>query len=510
MIQSSAARSPHSLAARLLALVTLLPQRLHERPFWIVQALVVAVTAIHVILETGALWHREIGIYLGIHHIPVALYIIPIAYASLSYGIEGGVFTGLWCALLTVPNTVLWHRASYSWLGEISYTSFVVGLGILMALPVERERRQRRRAEATSRRLALLNEVATALAQTSDLAATLEPVLARVVDVMGLQAACVALRDDEAEGPTLLACRAIRWEDRKALERAICPEDHPRPAEGLAAPLDGVLAVPLVTDGPFSGILAALVGDARPVTSEDQEILAAVGSQLGVAIDNARLHRQEKERLESYVQQVTRAQEEERKRVARELHDAGAQALVLLCRGLDDLAEITPLPETALTRLEELRGLGERTLESLRRFSRDLRPAVLDDLGLVPALEWLTSDLTQRTGIRAALRVSGTPRRLPAEAEVALFRIAQEVLRNAERHSGASRVTVSAAFESGGFRLLIGDDGRGFSVPPRDALAAGGTLGLLGMQERAQLVGAALSIWSQPGRGTRVTIELAG
>jgi signal transduction histidine kinase len=218
----------------------------------------------------------------------------------------------------------------------------------------------------------------------------------------------------------------------------------------------------------------------------------------------------ERERLRTYTHEITRAQEEERKRIARELHDDTAQGLVLLCRRLDALRwdEVTLNPGPAGW-FRELRSLAQATLKSVRRFSRDLRPPILDDLGLQPALEALVGELSGRTGLAASIELSGTTRRLEPEVELALFRIAQEALRNVERHAEASRVTVGVAFWGDRARLAVADNGRGFEVPRlSETFAPAGRLGLLGMQERAELVGGVLSIWSVPGDGTRVTVEV--
>jgi len=270
------------------------------------------------------------------------------------------------------------------------------------------------------------------------------------------------------------------------------------------------VVVPLVSDRPALGSLVVVLPADRAIESDDRELLDAVASEIGVALENARLNQAERGRLESYVLQVTRAQEEERKRIARELHDDAAQSLVSLCRGLDGLAEPAwALPGAATLRLRELRGEAGEVLESVRRFSRDLRPAMLDDLGLVPALEWLTSDLEDRLGLDAGLEISGSPRRLSPEVEVALFRIAQECIRNVERHAHASRVLVQAVFEDPVLTLSVTDDGVGFD-PNVDHLLVSGRLGLVGARERAQLVGGSLSVRSAPQQGTTVTVKLRG
>jgi two-component system, NarL family, sensor histidine kinase DegS len=148
-------------------------------------------------------------------------------------------------------------------------------------------------------------------------------------------------------------------------------------------------------------------------------------------------------------------------------------------------------------------------LSGLRRFSRDLRPPILDDLGLASALEALVDDLRRRSSHRLVLTVEGNPRRLAIDTELVLFRIAQAALHNVERHARATEATVTVVFEPDRVLLVIADDGSGFRLPDDAAdLAPGGKLGLLGMQERAQLVGAKLEITSAPGAGTRIAVDV--
>jgi signal transduction histidine kinase len=143
--------------------------------------------------------------------------------------------------------------------------------------------------------------------------------------------------------------------------------------------------------------------------------------------------------------------------------------------------------------------------------SQDLRPAALDRLGLLPGLEWLAANLTQHSGIAAEVKVKGKERGLPEETAIALFRIAQEALRNVWRHSGANRAEITVQFDEEITRLTVSDNGRGFGLPDKIGdLAKGGKLGLTGMQERAQLVGGTLTVQSQPDKGTSVTVELPG
>lgn len=215
-----------------------------------------------------------------------------------------------------------------------------------------------------------------------------------------------------------------------------------------------------------------------------------------------------KENLRFYLGQVTRAQEEERKRIARELHDDTSQALVVLSRQLDDLASSSKLPKDKRLLLEDLRQQTNSIMEGVRRLSQDLRPPILDRLGLLPALEWLASNVSNNSGIAIEVKSHGAGRRLSAEVELLLFRIAQEALSNVWRHSQATRGEILVEFDRGKTRITVKDNGKGFDLPSSvGELARDGKLGLTGMQERARLLGGSAKVESEPGKGTTVTIE---
>lgn len=212
--------------------------------------------------------------------------------------------------------------------------------------------------------------------------------------------------------------------------------------------------------------------------------------------------------LRLYAQQVTRAQEEERKRIARELHDETSQSLITLSRQLDALIDRSDqLPQSTIKRLQELHQQVDGIQEGVRRFSQDLRPSVLDDLGLVPALEWLAANLSGYPGVDAEFKVVGEGRRLPHETELLLFRVAQEAVRNVWRHAEASRVWVTVEFGEDKIKIVVQDNGKGFQLPQRlDDLASVGKLGLAGMWERAQLLSGTLTVQSEPGEGTTIVL----
>jgi two-component system, NarL family, sensor histidine kinase UhpB len=223
---------------------------------------------------------------------------------------------------------------------------------------------------------------------------------------------------------------------------------------------------------------------------------------------NAMLDRldEDGERLRALSTQIMNAQEEERLRIARELHDETAQALAsLLVR--QRVAERSQDPETLQRTMADLRALTSEALEGVRRMALELRPTMLDDLGLVAALDAYARQFAQRTGIPVEVRATGRPERLPPETELVVYRVVQEALSNVARHSGATRAEVSLVAEQARVTVAISDDGRGFVL---DAAldSRRRSLGLFGMRERAALVGGTLELTSAVGRGTRVCLTV--
>ena len=219
--------------------------------------------------------------------------------------------------------------------------------------------------------------------------------------------------------------------------------------------------------------------------------------------------RRMQDNLRYYLSQIVKAQEEERKRIARELHDDTSQALYAISRRLDNFVRnnVRLMPSDAAF-LQELRQHLNDSLEEVRRFTQELRPPMLDDLGLLATLRWLISDLEKRCGIEAKLTVSGAERRFPAEVELLVFRIVQEAIRNIEKHARALKADVMIEFGQGRTKILVSDTGRGFSLPESlSELPRSGKLGLTGMEERVRLLGGSLKVQSKPGKGTSLAIE---
>lgn len=222
--------------------------------------------------------------------------------------------------------------------------------------------------------------------------------------------------------------------------------------------------------------------------------------------------RRRQDELRDYATLITRVQEEERRRLARELHDDTAQALIALSLGLDGLSRaIGKLDLSAKDAqwLANLQDLADHTLEGVRRACRDLRPSVLDDLGLRAALEWL-SDSSSTRGIPCTFTSDGLAQPTTPEVEIALFRIVQEALSNIWRHSQATQASVELKYLPRFLRLTVHDNGKGFTTEQNldSSHHSQSGLGLVGMRERALLIGANLEINSSPGEGCTLELSL--
>jgi two-component system, NarL family, sensor histidine kinase UhpB len=220
------------------------------------------------------------------------------------------------------------------------------------------------------------------------------------------------------------------------------------------------------------------------------------------------LDRIEEERRRSG-QLAMRAQEDERRRLARDLHDEVNQALTAILLRLEALAQDTP-PERA-AELAELKRLVNQAMEELLTLARQLRPSALDDHGLVPAVHAQLKRFAARTGVEVRMRTEGEPNELPEVMQTAIFRVAQEALANVARHADATVVELELDEEDGRAKLRVRDDGAGFdpgAIPRAGSEGPGAGLGLGGMAERARLVGGELDVRSARGGGTSVTLRV--
>jgi signal transduction histidine kinase len=502
-LSGSVGTSEATLWNRIVGPILRFPDRLRDRRFWQVQALVLLATLPHYVIETLGITEP----FETIHGLTITLYILPLLYAALNFGWEGAAMTALWAALLTSPSTWIWHRSGFHWLSELGQLAITLPVGMLVAWRVDRETEQRLRAEKTSADLKLLNEVGEILANTLEVEQQLPQVVRRLLDGLSLDSVWLCLEPESRGAGTLMVVDASN--PGAVPPGGAAQELHQRlmRTQGRVASEGRMVAVPLLGETGVLGSLGARAAANGMIGAGQADLLTTVARQVQAALENARLYRQRQESLQSYVRQVTQAQEEERLRIARELHDETAQELVHVARKLEQLrAGADPKAAEAI---KELMTMTRGTIQAVRRFSRDLRPSVLDDLGLIAALEMVVEDTSHRLPAGARLQVDGKPRRLDEPVELALFRIAQEALRNVEKHASATSATVELDFAGDEVRLSVLDDGKGFALHKNMSdLIQSGKLGLVGMKERAELVGGTIELSSDRGGGTRVTVRV--
>ena len=243
---------------------------------------------------------------------------------------------------------------------------------------------------------------------------------------------------------------------------------------------------------------------ASPIRDENNEIVGAIET-----IQDITEAKRMQDNLRYYLKEITIAQEEERKRLARELHDDACQQILLLTHGVDNLASKAEryLPQELRNELGRLYELSQQTYQGIKRYAQVLRPRILDDLGLLPAIKWLAEEIHNFSGIEIQVKTDAIPP-LPPETQLVLFRIVQEALNNIHRHSGASKANVTVKCRGNEISVTIGDNGKGFELPKQLSDFAGqGKLGLTGMAERARLIDGELEVSSQVGKGTKVIIK---
>jgi PAS domain S-box-containing protein len=277
------------------------------------------------------------------------------------------------------------------------------------------------------------------------------------------------------------------------------------------AGLKSGIAVPVLAGDTLVAVMEFYVFEQQPEDGRLLGLVETIATQLGWLIQRRRAEEERKEhlrreseireRLEALSRRLVEVQETERREIGRELHDHVGQLLT----GVKLLLESSRYRPLDDARREEMQELVNEVLERVRDLSMSLRPSMLDDLGLVPALVWHVEHYSRQTGVEVDLRHSGLDRRFPTQVETAAFRIVQEALTNVARHSGAGRASAVLTADAGILQLEVSDRGRGFDPAASTARASSG---LSGMRERARLLGGRLDIDSRPGEGTRIAADL--
>ena len=288
----------------------------------------------------------------------------------------------------------------------------------------------------------------------------------------------------------------------------IHPEDRPRIEEGLRdAPVNARhYAVDYRVVLP-NGSIRHIHDVVYPVANQAGQIV----ERYGVVMDVTERKEAEVELRRSFDQlraltaRVQDAREEERKRVAREIHDELGQALTAIKIDLSSLAHEFPPDGRQVKKIESIANVVDQTIKSVRRISTELRPGILDDLGLIAAVEWATDEFEARTGTKCRLDLPENDSAIDSDRATAVFRILQETLTNVARHANATSVDVRLLKERGNITLEVRDNGRGVS---EEQLSASGSLGIRGMRERALLLHGELTIRGVPGQGTTVWMRI--
>jgi two-component system, NarL family, sensor histidine kinase DevS len=368
------------------------------------------------------------------------------------------------------------------------------------------------------RQLETLNEIGNALASEVELEPLLSLVARRTQELVEARIVLIALPD--ADGSLAVAAAAgagagdlvgLRLElgstkvgrvlDRAQTERVDAVVDDPEVDQRVARELGITSAIylPLIVRGRAIGVVAAhdKLGHDPRFQEGDVRLAESLVARAAIAVDlSERVSR-------DALRRVVDAQELERGRLARELHDETGQALTSILLGLKHLDDVIETDE-ARAATAALRELVVSTLQAVRRLAVELRPSALDDFGLVPAVERLAATLAEHSELVVDVEARLGRPRLPAEAETALYRIVQEALTNVVKHASARRVSITLVRKEGSAVVVVEDDGQGFEP----ASTRTGALGVVGMRERVELVGGRLTVESSPGAGTTLVAEV--
>jgi signal transduction histidine kinase len=387
-----------------------------------------------------------------------------------------------------------------------------------------------------AQQLSTFNALASAVGQSLNLREVMDTALRETLALTRLQAGWITLRQSESEELWLAASRglseeAVRVHRQCNWSRCVCSaifetgrsqvfqDDQRRPCPAAARlQREGLIfraCTPLQAREHVLGVMSlvgAPAGEEGTFNEDSLRILTAVGREVGVAIENASLYEELRETeilRRRLLERGYELQEEERRRIARELHDQTSQQLTSILMTLKVLSEASSLAEVH-ARVEDLRETAAQTLEEVHNLGLALRPRLLDDLGLLAALQHYLGEFRDRSRLPVDFQVLGLEdRRLPPRVETTLYRIAQEALANVIRHAQAQNVGVLLEVRDTSAILIVEDDGKGFDVSrAMGSHVHEGNLGLYGMRERAALVGGTLTVESIVGEGTSVFAQI--
>ena len=647
--------------------------------FWLILALLTAFAFLHYAEQLGFSSTVSPSLHFGLtrHAMDRVLFLLPIIYCGFVFGPIAGLVTSFVALVVMLPRAIFISPAPSDALLETSAVFLVGALSCLWLWTRTKEREkfrvalaeleavhQRlqhyvRLARSKERRLTMLNAISTVLTESLELKNILQRAVYVVTELMDVEIALIFSLNEKSQELVLVAYEGVSDEFARAVDGTkvgegfngeVAKTGQPMVMEDIsrdpmmARPeirkmkIQSQLIVPLLLRDRVRGTLWVAMRRPKQFLPEEIELLSAVATQIGTAIENARLYEKEhltaqrlavsernyrelfenasdaiwvhdlagnimvvnkasekltgysveeltqmnvkvflsdeglnlaghirrkllenesvtqpyeqrlirkdgteailmlttnlvtedgkptafqhiardvteekrmQDNLHYYLSQITKAQEEERRRIARELHDDTSQVLLALSRQIDNfLRGNEHLTPNDVAFLKQMRQQLNDALEGVRRFSQALRPPMLDDLGLLPAVRWLAGEMKKLTEIEIDFKVAGAERRLPPEVELTLFRAIQEALANVWRHAQASKAEVAVEFSESKVRISVSDNGKGFEPLERmESLPRTGKLGLAGIEERMRLLGGSLKVRSEPGKGTTLIVE---
>ncbi len=393
----------------------------------------------------------------------------------------------------------------------------------------------RARDELVSRNqeLSALSSIAATVGQSLKLDEVLGKALQRVLEVTKTEAGCVLLADTESSRLTIAnrigswkgfhcqqgtagancACHQVLRHGHTLMVNDVsqCPalSDDPT-AKGV---ITSFVATPLKSKERVLGVMDVVCSSQSSFTEHDFRLLDSIGYHVGLAIENSILYqesRQTEELRGHLLTSIISAQEEERKRVARELHDGCGQVLTGLILRIESAASTVSLEGSTLgEKLADIRLVAAQALDDMRKVMCDLRSPVLEDLGLVAGIRSYAETSLGTAGVQVDFEAEGMGQRLLPFTETAVFMIMQEAVRNIIKHAEARSAKLRLKAEDDGIMIIVEDDGRGFDPGAvLSDVSSTQALGLLGMRERAKLLGGTLSVRSTPGQGTTVVVQV--
>ena len=521
--------------------------------FWGILIIFLACVTLHYPQQIPFLAELKPFSLLGLsrHAVERVLLLAPVIYAGFAFGLKAGIACLVVALAVMLPRVFLVSLHPADALFE---SIAVIAVGAVINWWFESRRRERGRREQAlmkleairhqlqshiqiikenEKRLSGLHFICTVVNESLVLEEVLDTAAEKIKELMSMDAVLIFFLNEETGRLELRGHRGVSEEFVSGMAELRVGEGFNGRVAQTGEPCliedsgvdprlsrqvvrrEGIKSqfiVPLKSKDKVIGTLSAAMYASKQFTPEERQLLIIIGLELGVAAEKAYLYQQSQKLQESvrlYANQISSAHEEERRRIARELHDDTIQTMVATSRHLDSLlSRNSIMPEEDLERLKKLQKEIDNALTRTRRFIQDLRPPTLEYLGLVPTLRELTAQVQEQSGIKVNLRQQGLKPNFTSKQELLIYRIVQEALRNIWKHSEATLAEIVLIFSEGNTNVTISDNGKGIEVGKDSTFLKSGKLGLMGMKERARLLGGNLTFSSKSNGGTMLTLDI--